>query len=300
MLKQLLYGLMRNIGVALLTLGLAIGIGGCGSDNQSADSSQVQSQKALKSGFNYMQKAISSTDNRADNLNNALAKVNRSFELSPNQEALLLKAYILIGLDKLTEAHATLDLCDAQYPNSGADEHVRALLLSKQQGDPALILHDLKTSMKDTPAYSGIPEETWWKTIEQLPDFAYFRNTPQYAELEALKLTAETTAKTTAKTVDSASVCKENVTKYEAHWYGSAVYLKETDVTILDNALGLAKLITDIIGDALDEVAPGVGEVLGEIFGLAKDAIKHEDKNGCGVILNIPWIPAFFVPTAQK
>ena len=52
MLKQLLYGLMRNIGVALLTLGLAIGIGGCGSDNQSADSSQVQSQKALKSGFN--------------------------------------------------------------------------------------------------------------------------------------------------------------------------------------------------------------------------------------------------------
>jgi len=291
MLKHL-YGLKRNIGVAVLMAGLIIGVVGCGSSD--GVSPQIQSQKALKSGFSYMQKAISSSDNRTENLNNALVKINSSFELSPSQDALLLKAYILIGLDKLSEAHATLDDCDKQYPNSGADEHVRALLISKQQGDPALILQHLITSKDDN--YSGIAEETWWKTIEQLPDFGYFRATPQYTALQALKPPAEPVA----KTVDAAYVCKENVTKYEAHWYGSAVYLKEKDVTILDDALGLAKLITDIIGDALDEVAPGVGEALGEIFGLAKDAIKHEDKHSCGVILNIPWIPAFFVPTAQK
>lgn len=294
MLKYLC-SLKRNLGLALLVC-LVISVAGCGSDNAPADTPQVQSQKALKAGFKSMQMAISSPDNRANNLNNALASADTSIQLAPNQDALLLKAYILVGLDRLADAHTTLDQCDAQYLNSGADEHVRALLISKQQGDPALILQDLKASMNDTPAYSGIPEETWWKTIEQLPDFAYFRNTPQYAELESLK----PVAKPVAKTVGSTYVCQENVTKYEAHWYGSAVYLKENDVTILDDAFGLAKLITDIIGDALDEVAPGVGEALGEIFGLAKDAIKHEDKHGCGVILNIPWIPAFFVPTTQK
>ncbi len=293
MLKHL-YGLKRNIGVAALMLGLIIGVGGCGSSD--GVSPQVQSQKALQAGFKSLQMAISTTDNRVNNLNNALASADNSIQLAPNQEALLLKAYILIGLDRLADAHTTLDQCDAQYPNSGADEHVRALLISKQQGDPALILQHLKTSINDTPAYSGIPEEAWWKTIEQLPDFGYFRSTPQYAALQALKPPAQPVA----KTVEAAYVCQENVTKYVAHWYGSAVYLKEKDVTILDDALGLAKLITDIIGDALDEVAPGVGEVLGEIFGLAKDAIKHEDKHSCGVILNIPWIPAFFVPTAQK
>lgn len=291
MLKHL-YGLKRNIGVAVLMTSLVIGLGGCGgSDGVSA---QDQSQKALKAGFKYMQKAISTPDNRVDNLNSALVNVNNSIQLSPSQEASLMKAYILVGLDKLADAHATLDQCDVQYPNSGADEHVRALLISKQQGDPTLILQHLKTSKDDN--YSGIAEETWWKTIEQLPDFAYFRNSPQYTELQVLK----PVAKTTAKTVESAYICKENVTKYVAHWYGSAVYLKESDVTILDNALGLAKLISDIVGDALDEVAPGVGEALGEIFGLAKDAIKHEDKHGCGVIINIPWIPVFFVPTTQN
>lgn len=294
MLKYLC-SLKRNSGLALLAC-LAISVAGCGSDNASTETRQVQSQKALQAGFKSMQMAISTPNNRGDNLNNALTSVNSSIQLAPNQDALLLKAYILIGQDRLAEAHTTLDTCDANYPNSGADEHVRALLISKQQGDPALIFQHLKTSINDTPAYSGIPEESWWKTIEQLPDFGYFRATPQYAELQALKPPAQPVA----KTVEAAYVCQENVTKYEAHWYGSAVYLKEKDVTILDDALGLAKLITDIIGDALDEVAPGVGEALGEIFGLAKDAIKHEDKHSCGVILNIPWIPAFFVPTAQK
>lgn len=290
--------LKKTIGFAFLLVSMTFTVAGCGSDSTPTPTPEVQSQNAMKEAFDYLRATKDQNANEQsnlDNFNKALAKCISSNEIFANQEALLTKAYIEIGLNKTSDAHTTLDTIDAQYPNKTEDEQARALLISKENGNPTEILRYLKLSLNDS--YSGLDEGLWWGMVEQLPGFIYFRTTPEYTELQKLKPVSPV-----AKTVSSENVCKDNVTKYRPRWFGNQINLEHSVVEILDTSSAAGSMALEAFFLSLHAVfPPPVPSLLALSIG-ATGFIYGLVDQGCGIILSDTWItpPLLFIPTSQK
>ena len=276
MLKHLICW-SRNILVVVLMVSLTFSSWSCANGNGEL-SLQEQAAKALEEGYNYLVQAVYQPVNNVDNLNKALERVKNSIELSPTHEAMLLKPNIEFLLGRADDADNSLNQVNTQYPNEGEDEYIRAQILSVKKGDPKEILNNLKIALNDN--FVGMGEELWWESIENGYVFAHFRNYPEYNELLNLKGTTEGK--------EFLGSCKENVRKWQSHWWGPQLYLKESDLKYITDASALAATLAAFV--------PGgwpVALAIAIVMGWESVQIAHKDK-GCGVKINWTW--AQFTP----
>jgi len=240
---------------------------------------QEQAAKALEEGYEYLVQAVYQPVNNVDNLNKALERVENSIELYPTHEAMLLKPNIEFLLGSADDADNSLNQVHTQYPNEGEDEYIRAQFISANKGDPKEILNNLKIALNDN--FVGMEEEIWWESIEKGYVFAHFRNYPEYNELLNLK-------GTTTEGEGFSGSCKENVTKWESHWWGPQLDVQESVLKYITDASALAATIAAFV--------PGgwpVALAIAIVMGWESVQIAHKDK-GCGVKIN--WLWAQFTP----
>jgi|GEM_PF-4720441 len=291
MLKNIHY-LKKTIGFAFLLVSMTFTVVGCGSDSAPTPTPEVQSQNAMKEAFTYLEQVGNTNDSeqiKLDNLNKALDKTINSYDLYPNQDALLVKAFIEVGLNKFTDAENTLSKVDAEYPEHSEDEFIRAYLNAKENKDAAEVLKYLNLSMSND--FSGMGEELWWGFLDKLPAFANFRTTSEYTDLLNMK--------SAAKTVFSSTyVCTQNKTWYKTRWFGMEIGVSHDDkIKYLDNSL----LAVQFFGMFTPPPVPlllgtyAMGERIA--INLAESVFGH----GCGVKLNDTWLNmAIWIPTPQK
>jgi len=250
-----------KLGVIFLLVVFMMSSVGCGGD--STLSSQEQAKQALDESYKFLTQGFHAE---------ALKKVNQSIELYPTQEALLVKANIEYLKGNKDDAYNSLVEFAKLYPSDGEDDFIKAIFLSLEKRNPQEILDRLKTALNDN--FVGMEEEFWWEFIENEPSFAYFRSQPEYADILNLK--------------DSYSGvitgCKENETKFEAHWWGPQIYIKEGDMHILNDVHDL----TVVLAGLAAMLAPIAAIVAAAIL-VREVEIRERDK-GCGIILNWTWL----------
>lgn len=277
MLKRLICW-SRNILVVVLMVSLTFSFWGCG-NGKGELSPQERAAKALEEGYEYLIQAVYQPVNNVDNLNKALERVKNSIELFPTHEAMLLKPNIEFLLGRTDDAYNSLNQVNTQYPNEGEDEYIRAQFLSAKKGDPKEILNNLKIALNDN--FVGMGKELWWESIENGYVFAHFRNYPEYNELLNLK-------GTTTEGEGFLGGCKQNVTKWESHWWGPQLYVKESDLKYITDVYSFAAIIAFFV--------PGgqpVAVAIALVMSFESSLIAHQDK-GCGVKINWTW--AQFTP----
>jgi hypothetical protein len=277
--------------VALFVV-LSLTVSGCGSD--SVDTPEVQSQKAMESAVTYLHQAGDATisdQDRTTALNNALVKVTQAYDVWPNQESLLMKGFVQIGLKKITDAEATLAKANTDYPGHSEDEFLLAYLNAQENRDTTVVNGYLMASYNDN--FSGMDENLWYGLLGKLSVFTNFRTTAEYQSLLAKK----SVGKTVAASADY--VCKEDTTRYKSHWYGMEIDLSHKLTVDIDTALlGGWSGVAPLLGAFSAPVGLTVGTwLLGEWL-----AVKLvENKYGCGVKLHDTWLTIpIFIPTYQK
>jgi len=217
----------------------------------------------------------------------ALTDVNASLEYEVPREALSFKSQVEYVLDDRTAAYDTLSTFNALYPSDGLDDLLRAYFLSNDSEDCDQTLSNLETALNDN--YADISCELYWEMVETEEEgFSYFRDScpTQYASLEEMK--------TECPSEETPGACKENKTKFEKKALGPKLWIKDSDMDILDDIHKMEAKIAGLI--------PGWGKVLALVIKARAIGIKAKNK-GCGVVLHWTWVTfgtiSYWV-TAQK
>lgn len=234
---------------------------GCGGG--SGLSSQEQAKQTLDDGYKFLIQGLHAE---------ALNKVNRSIELYSTQEALLLKPQIEYLMGKQGDAYNSLVEFAKLYPSDGKDDFIKASFLSLEKRHPQEILDRLKTALNDN--FVGMEEEFWWEVIGNEPSFAYFRSQPEYADL--LKLKDSYSGVITG--------CEENKTAFKKNWWGPQIYIKQSDMHVLEEIHLLVALLAEL--SAL--ISPPAAALIGVALLARHLEILAKDK-GCGVVISWTW-----------
>lgn len=272
---------------------------GCGSNDNASNTPEVQSQNTMKEAFTYLHQAGAkdvSAQDQSDNLVRALAKTIDAYELYPNQESLLVKAFIEIGQKDVFAAEVTLSKVETEYPGSSEDEFLRAYLNAQEGKDASVVFGNLKTSLDNN--FSELPDVLWWAFLDKLPAFANFKTTSQYQDLLAMKAVAKTAGKSADRPYGY--VCKENYTKYRNHWYGMEIDISHEVVIGVKIAIGAGIAAAPLL---LFADGGGIAAILEAYFIAELFAIQIVDDNGgdCGVKLYNTWLTLpIFIPFPQK
>ncbi len=252
--------------VICLLVSFAVSVVSCG--DSSSLSPQEQAKVALDAAYRFLIEG-----SHAD----ALKQVERSIELNPTEEALLLKPQIEYLMGNKVDAYNSLDDFAKQYPLSGKDDFIRAILLSLDKGDPREIRDSLITALNDN--FVDMGDVFWWELIENEPSLAYFRTQPEYADLLRYKTV----------TADVITSCKQNKTGFEKHWWGPQIYIGENHMNVFGDTADIVELLAEF--SAL--ISPPAAALIGVALMARRLEILGKDK-GCGVVLSWTW--AQFVP----
>jgi hypothetical protein len=234
---------------------------GCGSD--SALSFEEQARQALDDGYKFLIQGLHTE---------ALEMVNRSIEIYPTQEALLLKPQIEYLKGEKNAAYNSLSEFAKLYPSDGEDDFINAIFLSLEKGNPQEILDSLIIAHNDN--FVEMEKGFWWEFIENEPSFSHFRAQPEYEILLKLKDGDDS--------VITGSI--RNVTKFKTKWWGVQIYIKQADLVLLKSKEDLAAM--------LDKLSAAINIAEAYIIAVAliavKTAILAKDK-GYGVVINWHW-----------
>jgi hypothetical protein len=234
---------------------------GCGSD--SALSFEEQARQTLDEGYKFLIQGLHTE---------ALEKVNRSIEIYPTQEALLLKPQIEYLKGEKNNAYKSLSEFSKLYPSDGEDDFINAIFLSLEKGNPQEILDSLIIAHNDN--FVEMEKGFWWEFIANEPSLSHFRAQPEYETLLELKDSDDSVINSSPR----------DVTKFKTRWWGVQIYIKQADLVLLKSREDLAAM--------LDKLSAAITIAEAYLIAVAliavKTAILAKDK-GYGVVINWHW-----------
>lgn len=238
----------------------------CGSGSGSSSSNN---QANLNATYNSLSQG---------DFKSALVQINEALAVDEKVESgqgLLLKSQVEQALGNPSDALKTLAIYDKLFPRGSDDDFLLAQFEGQKgsAGDPQKILENLLASLNDN--YSGIDRDMWWAIIEQSDDYAYFRSTPQFTSLEALKLDDGF--------LPTAS-CKENYSAFKSLWYGPDIWIAHKDMIYFNAAEALFRFLVGL------GLPFPVNEMVKLGLMMRQEVIKTRERiKGCGVVLHYTW-----------